>query len=877
MKEQKKINDLSYIQLKEPLSGHNNILNNDIPDENIKEKKKDERKIKKHSYDNISDSTNLSTNKYYINDSYKKEKKENDKIHKIIRHKIGIIFERIKKKKEKEKKENYTQVDNCNYNEYYNYLSNHENINIKNLNNNNIKNIYDNTKNKSTKKKYKTTDNNTIHLNKSYENKMFLYNIKNILNLNNDDINNLIEISNFIIDIDINTFYNTFIKNDNNCNNINILNYNVNHNKNIYDIKEYVKGKNEKVIKYKQNLSPYLGVSVCDISISESSYFLYNKNIKYKYIHSHNHSHSHTHNHIDSHHLKNKNYYNNKLNEKYPEGYTEINKQLYHQCLYNETPIIKNKLQKDNKQYHIKKEIYKENHQSKCFKEDYPDYYYHKKKKYIYNMDDYSINTNLYKYMKKKKNYKHNMVNQNKYKSTIINFFKHKFLKIKKKKKEKKKIHKTANDETIYIHKNIEQQGNYKNENCNIYTNHNINYEIKHDNNINNNYMYNNNMNNNMYENYPSRHNVNIKKKLGFILNKLFLKKSKEEKKNKCNIMQGHKNDPSYISNQYIDPNFKELYYIQMISVFNEPFSIYIKIYQIYIFSRKPKKNMNNFINNDICPNNIKNLTSNKENTNVSTYVLIDIQNNFLKYIIKKKIITEIKDCINNWEKYIIAHIQNMKGIHNDNYNNFISLSNLQIYNNNNNKNNDDDDDLIQHIINKIKYYLNNYLIPFFHKIFLSIIDYISRNYKNENLQYYFSHSSTKKKKKIQHFIYKTKNNLKNTYNNIFCKQKNNKYSIQNNNNQTYLNKELSHFFNPNKEKIYIFTYKTKTNLPNQYYYTLNDFIYEPPFYYLKSHNIVNNYIIYINSLYFIRLLLLYTFLSFFLLFLMILNMPICS
>ncbi|SPJ08638.1 conserved Plasmodium protein, unknown function [Plasmodium sp. DRC-Itaito] len=885
MKKQKKINDQTYMQLKEYLTVHNNILNSDKHDENIKKKKKDERKINKHSYENISDSTNLSTNKYYIiKDSRKKEKKENNKIHKIIRHKIGTLFERIKKKTKKQKKEEkYTQINNCNNhdnvdnnnnsNNSYNYFYNHENIKIKNINRKHIKNIYNNTKDKLTKKRYKTTNHNTIHMNKYNENTMLLYNIKNILNLNNDDISNLIKISNFDIELDIDTFYHTFIKhnNNNNNNNINILNYNINHNKNIYDIKEYMNAKNEKVIQYKQNSSLYLGISVCDISIAESSYFLYNKNVKYKST--------------LSNHLTNKNYFNNskvsnknnldyfkdKSNEQYYDTNTPIKTHLYYQChndsIYflsscNKAPIIKNKQDIDKEQHDIKNEIYKENHQNISFDKNYGTYYYHKKK-YIYNRNDNPLNTNLYQHIKKKKNYKHNMDNHNKYKNTIIHFFKQKFLRINKK-KETKRISETKSDPTICIHTNIEQQKNYKNEYSDIYSNDNINYETKNDNNVYENYMHKN------YTHENNMHNNNIKKKLRFIINKLFLEKSKEKKKKKCNNMQEQKNDLPYISNIYIDPKFNELYYIQMISVYNEPFSIYIKIYQIYIFSRKTKKSRNNFIDNDICSNNMQPLTSNKEKTNVSIYVLIDIQNNFLKYIIKKKIITEIKNCINNWKIYIITHIQKMRGIHNnnDNYNNFISLSNVVIYKNNY--------DLIQHIIYKIKYYLNIYLIPFFHKIRITIINYFSVNYKNKNLQYHFFHSSTKKKK-IQHFIHKTKNNIKNTYNNIFSNGKNKKYNIQNKNNQTYLNKELSNFFYPNKEKIYIYKNKNKTNVHNQNYYTLNDFIYEPPFYYLKPHKIVQNYIIYINTLYFKRSLLLYTFLLFFLLFLMIFNMPISS
>ncbi|CDO62637.1 conserved Plasmodium protein, unknown function [Plasmodium reichenowi] len=926
MKKQKRIYDQSYIQLKEPLSSHNNILNSDEHDEKIKKKKKDERKINKHSYENISDSTNLSTNKYYINDSKKKEKKENNKIHKVIRHKIGMLFERIKKKtKRKKKEEKYTQRNNCNdddnnnnnnnnnnknnyyyynRNKFYDYLPNIENIKIKNINKKHIKNIYNNTKDKLTKKRYQTTNHNTIHVNKYNENGMLLYNIKNILNLNNDDINNLIKISNFFMDLDMDTFYHTFINNNNNNNIINILNYNINHNKNIYDIKEYTNHKNEKVIQYKQNSSLYLGVNVCNISIAESSYFLYNKNVKYKYT--------------PSHHVTNQNYFhNNKVTninnldyfkDKSKEQYSDINKQikthLYYQHPYddsicflsscNKEHIITNKQDINNQQHDIKNELGKENHQNICFYKNYGTYYYHKKK-YIYHRNNNPISTNFDLHNnKKKKNYEHNIDNHRKYKSTIIHFFKKKFLRIKKKKKETKKITKTRGDETIYIHKNIEQHKNYKKEYSDIYRNENINYEIKRDNHKYNNNKYNNNKynnnkynnnkynnnkynnnkyNNNKYNNntYNNTCNNNIKKKLRFIINKLFLERSKEKKTNKSNIVQGQKHDLPYISNKYLDPKFNELYYIQMINVYNEPFSIYIKIYQIYIFSKKTK-NIKHFVDNDICPNNIQPLTSNKEKTNVSIYVLIDIQNHFLKYIIKKKIITEIQHCLQNWEKYIITYIQKMRGIHNnndDNYNNFISLSNVVIYKNN-------CDLIIQHIINKIKYYLNIYVIPFFHKILISITNYISVNYKNENLQYYFFHSSTKKKK-IQLFIHKTKNKLKNTYNNIFCKEKNRNHNIQNKNNQTYLNKDLSYFFYPNKEKKYIYINKNKTNPHYQYYYTFYDLIYETPFYYLKSHKTVQNYIIYINSLYFRRLLLLYTFLLFFLLFLMIFNMPIYS
>ncbi|ETW45027.1 hypothetical protein PFNF135_00628 [Plasmodium falciparum NF135/5.C10] len=709
MKKQKRIYDQSYIKLKEPLCAHNNILNSDEHDEKIKKKKKEERKINKHSYENISDSTNLSTNKYYINDSKKKEKKENNKIHKMIRHKIGMLFERIKKKtKRKKKEEKHTQMSNCNNddnnnnnnnnnnnhnsnnnnnnnhnnnnnyyynsNKFYDYFPNIENIKIKNINRKHIKNIYNNTKDKLTKKRYQTTNHNTIHLNKNNEYGMLLYNIKNILNLNNDDINNLIKISNFDIDLDMDTFYHTFVKNNNsnnNNNNINILNYNINHNKNIYDIKDYTNDKNERVIQYKQNSSLYLGVSVCNISIAESSYFLYNKNVKYKYTPSHHVTNQNYFNNNKATNINNIDYFKDKSKEQYSDINTQIKTHLYYQHPYdnsicflsscNKEHIITNKQDINNQQHDIKNELGKENHQNICSHKNYGTYYYHKTK-YIYHRNDNPISTNFYQHnnKKKKKNYKHNIDNRRKYKSTIIHFFKKKFLRIKKKKKETKKISKTRSDETIYIHKNIEQHKNYKKQYSDIYRNENINYEIKKE----KKYIYNN----------------NIKKKLRFIINKLFLEKSKEKKTNKPNIVQGQKNDLPYISNKYLDPKFNELYYIQMINVYNEPFSIYIKIYQIYIFSKKTK-NIKHFVDNDIYPNNIQTLTSNKEKTNVSIYVLIDIQNNFLKYIIKKKIITEIQDCLQNWEKYIITHIQKMRGIHNnndDNYNNFISLSNVQ-------------------------------------------------------------------------------------------------------------------------------------------------------------------------------------------------------
>ncbi|SCN62007.1 conserved Plasmodium protein, unknown function [Plasmodium chabaudi adami] len=326
-------------------------------------------------------------------------------------------------------------------------------------------------------------------------------------------------------------------------------------------------------------------------------------------------------------------------------------------------------------------------------------------------------------------------------------------------------------------------------------------------------------------------------------------------------------NSDELLTSQYIDDNFDEIYYIQRINANNDTFSVFVKIYQIYIFSRvnndinidnkEDKNNDNN--NNRNAQNRIKGYRNledsyeertnscNSNKTKVSIYVFITILNDsLLKYIIKKKILYDVTNCINQWEIDIITEVQNLKNTTSN-----ISMSiKIKEWNDN-----------IYCIIKNIENFINDYLIVFIRNIAINII-YFLGVYENNMLQNYISFLKTEDSNNLHT---RQKYTFKSIYNDI-------KKKIQ----------ELK----PKKKRSNEHRQKKRQNIPhNQNYkkghnwfqniFKKNDdkkkhtFFYDDACFfnnltidkkkcYFKSHHEANSYVAYINSIYYRRVMFLY-------------------
>ncbi|CRG99742.1 conserved Plasmodium protein, unknown function [Plasmodium relictum] len=282
-----------------------------------------------------------------------------------------------------------------------------------------------------------------------------------------------------------------------------------------------------------------------------------------------------------------------------------------------------------------------------------------------------------------------------------------------------------------------------------------------------------------------------------------------------------------FLTNEYIDNNFDEIYYIQRINANNDFFSIFINVYQIYIFSRQHSSNEKVLNCNEYIKNNSQTLAS--------IYLYIIVKSSFLKNLIKKKILNEINSCISNWKKYLIINIQNIKGS---------TPIPIKI---NNNKNKDH----INNIVKNMKFFVNYYLKDIFHN-FMTSFFYFFGIYENKTLENYFSYFN-----KDLSFVHKKNISFKNIYYKIIKNEKKNEIILEN-------KKDFSKSRFP-----YLFKKKNNSNQLNLHkksFYNSSD---SEPFY-ITSHQIAHNYIAYINNIYFRRIILLYLLAFFF--FLMLIN-----
>ncbi|GAB66124.1 hypothetical protein PCYB_082850 [Plasmodium cynomolgi strain B] len=297
------------------------------------------------------------------------------------------------------------------------------------------------------------------------------------------------------------------------------------------------------------------------------------------------------------------------------------------------------------------------------------------------------------------------------------------------------------------------------------------------------------------------------------------------------------------LTNEYIDSTFDEIYYIQRINADNDSMFFFARIYQIYIFSKKWNSNDSGGKGCAKCTNKGGTLSDESApcRTNVSVYVLIVLKNSLLKYIIKKKILNEISSRVDKWKKHIIIKAEHIKD-------GSVPLCIRMIERN---------DDVIDYIVKNVTYFFDNYLRDFFHLLVAHVNDFFGLG-ENRTLENYFERSS----KKLYHFVQKKKVHLRNMYNDIVRKneekKKKTRQSIQPNQKKDPKKDQKKYTF-----CTYLFKRKKEHKTgdsPRKDEYSLRSSIFEPAFYYITSNEVAHNYIIYMNHIYFRRLLLLYLF-----------------
>ncbi|CAG9479039.1 unnamed protein product [Plasmodium vivax] len=297
------------------------------------------------------------------------------------------------------------------------------------------------------------------------------------------------------------------------------------------------------------------------------------------------------------------------------------------------------------------------------------------------------------------------------------------------------------------------------------------------------------------------------------------------------------KKENHLLTNEYIDNAFDEIYYIQRINADNDSLFLFVRIYQIYIFSKKWNNHSSDGKGSAKCTNEGGTLSDEcaQCKTNVSVYVLIVLKNSLLKYIIKKKILNEISSRVDKWKKHIIIKAEHIKD-------GSVPLCIRMIERN---------DDVIDYVVKNVAYFFDNYLRDFFHLLVAHVNDFFGLS-KNRTLENYFQRSS----KRVYHFIQKKKVHLRNVYNDIVRKSEEKKRK-----------KKTTQGIQAN-QKGYTFCtclFKRKKehktgDSPRTDEYSLRSSIFEPAFYYITSNEVARNYIIYMNHIYFRRILLLYLF-----------------
>ncbi|CDU19370.1 conserved Plasmodium protein, unknown function [Plasmodium yoelii] len=811
--------------------------------------------------------------------------------------------------------------------------------------------------------KNSNNDNNDVIWNPHLK---YLRNIKKLLHISDEEIKDVIEISNFEINLNINTFYYKFINENSDKS---LLKYNVNYNKNIYDIQEKRGHKNEKIISYKKNFSIGFLLHQYNISIQENLYYCYRIyesdkfedvknnmrcNIDYTKYHHFGAGTNRLFGSFKTIPIKNKNCYecsryrknneycndNSKEKEWYPENNlvenvginaessnlhysNEITKICFDTCKFDEGYL---KCSKNCSQINCascKKKNISNNHNNNMpkivrKKQDRFESGHTENKCNLNNVCSNSLIITDYPYMHNNNDEK--TIKEKKSSNKIRNFLKEII------KRDKKDITKNSNninneyhqnekrynkkDEIYKEKKGMEKKKNFKQNDPKELFNNNSEYNIT--------------TNKNSTNNINNRQPINIQKTESFEsffktdkIKQKFIKfeediKSKENYKDnsdgditfkctneKTNVYEENydkycsgmkykesiNNSNEFLTSQYVDNNFNEIYYIQRINANNDTFSVFVKIYQIYIFSRvndeinidnkADKNNANN--NNGHAPNKIKgyrNLEDNYEEqtnshnsnkTKVSVYVFITILNDsLLKYIIKKKILYDVTNCINQWEIYIITEIQNLKNATNN-----ISMSiKIKEWNDN-----------IYCIIKNIEIFINDYLKVFIHNIAINII-YFFGIYENNMLQNYVSFLKTEDS------------------NNLHTRKKYTFKSIYND-----IKKKIQRLKPPKKRRSNEHRQKKHQNIPNnqdykkgynlfQNIFKKNDskkkhtFFYDDAYFfnkltidkkkcYFKSHHEANSYVAYINSIYYRRIMFLY--ILFFFMYIAITKTMLCS
>ncbi|ANQ07921.1 Uncharacterized protein PCOAH_00021560 [Plasmodium coatneyi] len=292
------------------------------------------------------------------------------------------------------------------------------------------------------------------------------------------------------------------------------------------------------------------------------------------------------------------------------------------------------------------------------------------------------------------------------------------------------------------------------------------------------------------------------------------------------------------LTNEYIDSTFDEIYYIQRINADNDSLSVFGRIYEIYIFSKKWNSNGSGGKGSGKCTNKGGDAPSDESSpcrTNVSVYVLVVLKNGLLKYIIRKKILNQISKRVDKWKKDIIIKAEHIKDAS-------IPLCIRMIERN---------DDMIDYVAKNVAYFFDNYLRDFIHLLVVYVNDFFGLG-ENRTLENYFERSS----KKVYHFVQKKKVGLRNMYNGIVQK-----------NEEKKTKKKARQSIQANQKKHTFFTYLFKrkkqhktVDSPCKDKYSLWISIFEPAFYYITSNKVAHNYIIYMNHIYLRRLLLLYLF-----------------
>ncbi|CXI76583.1 conserved Plasmodium protein, unknown function [Plasmodium berghei] len=778
----------------------------------------------------------------------------------------------------------------------------------------------------------------------------YLRNIKKLLHISDEDIKDVIEISKFEINLNINTFYYKFI-NENNDNSL--LKYNVNYNKNVYDIQEKRGHKNEKIISYKKKFSIGFFLHQYNISIQEKLYYCYRiyeagkfedvkNNMKCNIDHRKYHNFCAGTNglfgNFKSIPIKNKNYYEYSRYRKNNEYYNDNSKGKE---FYPENNLIENvEINAESSNLHYSNEITKI-----CFDTCKFDEGYLKRskncsqtnctscKKKKQNISDNNSN-NMAKIIRNKQDCfesarTENKGNLNNFRSNFLTItgypYMHnnndkKTIKGKKSsnkirnflkeiiKRDKKDIIKNSNNTNNDYHQN-EKNYNKKDEVCKekkgggekkIFKQ-NDPKEL-----FNNNSEYNITTNKNSSNHINNRQHINIKKTESFEsffktdkIKQEFKKfeediKSKENYKDnldgditfkctneKTNVYEQNydkycsgmkyeesiNNSDEFLTSQYVDNNFNEIYYIQRINANNDTFSVFVKIYQIYIFSRanneinidnKADKNHDN--NNGNASNKIKGYRNledsyekqtnshNSNKTKVSVYVFITIlSDSLLKYIIKKKILYDVTNCINQWEIDIITEIQNL----NPSTNNISMSIKTKEWNDN-----------IYCIIKNIEIFINDYLKVFIHNIAINVI-YFFGIYENNMLQNYISFLKTEDSNNLHT---RKKYTFKSIYNDIKKKIQRLKPKKKRRSNEHRQKKRQSIPQNQNYKKGYnLFQNMLKQNdgkKKHTFFYDdacfFNHLTIEKKKCYFKSHHEANSYVAYINSIYYRRIMFLY-------------------